>query len=182
VPALNGHCPGLRAILDATGTPFAETRFKGRAAIFHQGDASDGIMQIQTGLVRLAVTTAGGREAVCGVLRAGAFLGEEILAGQAIRRQTAIAMTAVEVLTIERTHAVGCSTTNRRSPRSCSIPLERHARLEADLCDQLLNCSERRLAHTLLVLAGADGSTHAMRCRACLRRSSRRWWARPGHG
>ena len=159
MPALNGHCPPrLRAILDATRTPFAVKRFEGRAAIFHQGDACDSIMQIQTGLVRLAVTTPGGREAVCGVLRAGAFLGEEVLAGQAIRRQTAIAMTAVEVLTIERNHAIRLLHTEPAiTDELLEYLLERHARLEADLCDQLLNSSERRLAHTLLVLAGSDG-------------------------
>ena len=159
VQTLNGHCrPRIRAILDATRTPFTVTRFEGRAAIFRQGDACDSVMQIQTGLVRLAVTTPGGREAVCGVLRAGAFLGEDVLAGQAIRRQTAIAMTTVDILTIEKHHAIRLLRTELAiADELLEHLLTRHARLEADLCDQLLNSSERRLAHTLLVLAGADG-------------------------
>ena len=157
--AWNGRCtPRLRAILDATRTPFAVTRFEGRAAIFHQGDACDSVMHIQAGLVRLAVTTPGGREAVCGVLGAGAFLGEEALSGQAFRRQTAIAMTAVDVLSIEKYQAIRLL---RTEPAIAHELLEyllgRHARLEADLCDQLLNSSEQRLARTLLGLAGCEG-------------------------
>ena len=42
--------------------------------------------------------------------------------------------------------------------------IERKARLESNLTDQLLYSSERRLAHTLLLLAGCD----ARQCSRCV--------------
>ena len=123
----------LRTILDATRTPFAMKRFAPRVAIFHQGDDSDSLMHIETGLVRLAVTTPNGKEAICGVLSQGAFLGEEVLAGDPVRRQTAIAMTAVEALTIECSHAIRLLHSEPAiAEELLAYLLRRHARLEAD--------------------------------------------------
>jgi len=114
-------------------------------------------MYVETGRVRLVVTAASGKEAICGLLEPGAFLGEEILGAPGVRRQTATAMTETEVL------VVGTAQMRRLvreepgiADRFVAHLLSRHTRLEVDLTDQLLSSSEQRLARTLMVLAGCD--------------------------
>jgi CRP-like cAMP-binding protein len=147
----------MRALLESTGTPFRVAGYRQGGVIFLQGDPGDSVMHVESGRVRLAVTSPSGKEAICGLLGPGAFVGEEALAGPAVRRQTATAMTATEVLVVGRAQM---SRLVRTEPaigdRLIAHILARHTRLEADLADQLLNSSEQRLAHALLVLAACD--------------------------
>ena len=147
----------VRALLESTGTPFTVAHYPPRATLFLQGDACESVMYIEKGRVWLAVTTPDGKEGICGVLAAGAFWGDEVLAGHALRRQTATAMTATEVLVVPKAQMIQLLRTQRTiADRFIAHILERKTRLEADLSDQLLYSSERRLAHTLLLLAGCD--------------------------
>lgn len=154
----------VRALLASTGAPFAVAGYGPREAIFVEGDTGGSVMYIERGHVRLAVTARSGKAAVYGVVRAGAFLGEETLAGHLVRRQTAIAMTVTDVLVVERGQMVRLLRTQPGlSDRFMAHLLKRSTRLEAGLIDQLLYSSEQRLAHTLLVLANCDerGPTRA---------------------
>jgi len=145
----------VRALLESAGTPFAVADYGQRAVIFFQGAACDSVMHIEKGCVRLAVTAPSGKEAIVGLLEAGAFLGEEALGGHHVRRQTATAMTATEVLVVAKAQMIRLLRTQQAiSDQFIAHILARNARLEADLTDQLLNSSEQRLARTLLVLAG----------------------------
>lgn len=149
--------PSVRALLESTETPFSVADYRRRAVIFVEGDACDSVMHIEKGRVRLAVTAFSGKEAICGFLGAGAFLGEEVLGGHAERRQTATATTATEVLVVAKARMIQLLRTQPAiADRFIAHLLARNARLEADLTDQLLNFSELRLAHTLLVLADCD--------------------------
>jgi CRP-like cAMP-binding protein len=154
----------VRALLESTGTPFAVASHRQRAVIFFQGDACDSVMRIEKGRVRLAVTAPSGKEAIIGLLGTGAFLGEEALGGHAVRRQTATAMTATEVLVVAKAQMIRLLRTQPAiADRFIAHILARHTRLEADLADQLLNSSEQRLAGTLLVLADC-GERRSCRC------------------
>jgi CRP/FNR family cyclic AMP-dependent transcriptional regulator len=59
------------------------------AVIFSQGDASDSVLYIQSGSVKLSVVSRAGKEAVVGMLGSGDFFGEGTLAGQPVRLATA---------------------------------------------------------------------------------------------
>jgi CRP/FNR family cyclic AMP-dependent transcriptional regulator len=134
--------------------------FEAGAALFSQGDADDCVMYIEAGRVHLVVTTEDGREAICGVLGPGAFLGEEALNGHRVRRQTAIAMAHTQVVVFPREQMRRLlQTHDALAARFLGHLLARNARLEHDLCDQLLYPSEMRLAHTLMALAGCDGQS-----------------------
>jgi CRP/FNR family cyclic AMP-dependent transcriptional regulator len=147
----------VRALLESTATPFAICDYRPRAIIFRQGDPCDSVMHIESGRVWLAVTARSGKEAICGLLAGGAFLGEEALAGRRERRHSATAMTATRVLVVARGHMDGLLHTQAGlMDRLLTHLLARHGRLEADLTEQLLNSTEQRLAHVLLVLAGCD--------------------------
>ena len=117
-------------------------------------------MYIERGRVRLSVTAPAGRTAVVAVLGAGAFIGEGALAGQRLRRSTAVALidtTIVVVKTAEmrrRLHAERALSDWFRSHM-----LARNSRLEEELVDgdaDGFNGGETRLARALLLLAHAD--------------------------
>jgi CRP-like cAMP-binding protein len=153
----DGHSWNVRTLLESTGTPFSVAQYEKRGVIFRQGDACDRVLHIEQGRVRLAGTTSAGKEATCGLLETGAFLGEDALGGQAVRRLTATAITAAEVLVVEQAQMIRLLHTQPAVlDRFIAHILARSIRLEADLTDQLLNCCEHRLARTLLVLAGCD--------------------------
>lgn len=154
----------LRALLGSTVTPFAVAEYGPRATIFVQGDPGDSVMLIEKGRVWLAVTARNGKEGIVGVLEAGAFLGEEALRGQPLRRQSATALTAAAVLVVAKAQMLRLLHTQPAiADRLIAHMLARNTRLESDLADQLLLSSEQRLARTLLVLAGCD-PLHSCRC------------------
>lgn len=154
-----------RLLLQTAGTPFTVERYEPRAVVFFQGDACDEVMIIEQGRVSLAVTKPGGREAICGILSTGAFLGDDALAGYPAWRQTATAITRTTVLAVEKAHMLRLLHTDQAfADRFIAHVLQRHNRLEADLTDQILNAAEQRLARTLVLLADC----HTLRSCRCV--------------
>ena len=92
----------VRGVLESTHTAFRIAVYPPRAVVFRQGDPCDSVMHVEQGCVRLTVTARSGREGICGLVGRGAFLGEEALGGEPVRRQTAFAMTASEILIVEK--------------------------------------------------------------------------------
>ena len=137
----------VRALLESTATPFAIADYGPRAAIFRQGDSCDSVMHIERGRVWLAVTARSGKEAICGLLGTGAFLGEEALVGRGERRQSAIALTATQVLVVAKAHMIRLLHTQPGlMDRFIAHLLARNIGLEANLTDQIFHSSEQRLA------------------------------------
>jgi CRP/FNR family transcriptional regulator, cyclic AMP receptor protein len=131
--------------------------------IFSQGDASDTVMYIQEGAVKLSVLSRGGKEAVVAMLGRGDFFGERALAGHPIRLEAATAVTATTVLIIPKRQMIRLlHNQHALSDRFIKYMLARNIRIEEDLVDHLFNSSEKRLARTLLLLAryGKPDQTH----------------------
>jgi CRP-like cAMP-binding protein len=165
MPVENGHRPwNLRALLEPTTTPFSVADYSPRAVIFRQGDPGDSVMHIEKGRVWLAVTARSGKEAICGLVDAGAFLGEEALTGGGERQQTATAMTDTRVLVIAKAHMLRLlHTQTELRDEFIAHLVARNTRLEGNLTEQICYSSEQRLAHLLLVLANC-GQGHPHRC------------------
>jgi CRP/FNR family cyclic AMP-dependent transcriptional regulator len=122
--------------------------------IFSQGEAADAVFYIQTGKVKVAVVSEQGKEAVVAVLGPDEFCGEGALAGQTRRMATASAMTACEVMRVEKGAMIRVLHEETAfAEMFLSHLLARTIRVEEDLVDQLFNSSEKRLARTLLLLA-----------------------------
>jgi CRP-like cAMP-binding protein len=131
--------------------------------VFSQGDASDSVMYLQEGVVKLSVLSRSGREAVVAMLETGAFFGESALAGKPVRYEAATAMTAATVLIIPKDQMSRLLREQRDfSDRFIAHTLSRNIRLEEDVVDRLFNSSEKRLARALLLLADCAkaGKTH----------------------
>jgi CRP-like cAMP-binding protein len=122
--------------------------------IFSQGAPAEHVLYLQEGCVKLSVLSATGRMAVVGILGPGDFFGEGCLAGQPVRTGTASATLNSAVLIVDKGEMVRLlSKQQALSARFIAHMLARNLRVQDDLIDQLFNCSERRLARTLLLLA-----------------------------
>jgi CRP/FNR family transcriptional regulator, cyclic AMP receptor protein len=133
--------------------------------IFTQGDAADAVFYIQRGRVRLTVVSKAGKEATIAILREGEFFGEGALAGQVRRMGSAVAMTACEILRVDKTAMIeALHREHTFSDVFVAYLLQRNIRYEEDLVDQLFNSSEKRLARVLLLLArfGKEGTPEAV--------------------
>jgi CRP-like cAMP-binding protein len=165
MPSFQVHPPfDLRALLESAGARFAVASYEPRSVLFRQGDAADHVMHIEKGRVWLAVMSSGGREAITSLLDAGAFLGDDVLTGRTVRRQTAVALTTTEVLVVPREQMASLLHTQPAlTDHFLAYCLAREAHLQNDLADQLLSSSEQRLARALIILAGCE-NRRACRC------------------
>ena len=128
---------------------------KNKERAFSQGDPADSIFYIQSGRIRLSVTSTSGKEATVALLGTGNFCGEECVASsQHVRVTSASAITPCVLLKIDRKEMIRAL---HQEPAFSDIfvvhLLARNARVQEDLVDQLFNSSEKRLARVLLLLA-----------------------------
>lgn len=151
----------VREFLSQAGIGKGIEEFRKGTRIFSQGDAASSIHYIQKGRVKLSVVSKAGKEAVVALLAAGDFLGESCIAsGHSVRLSTAVALSDCVLSTISQKEMLRVlREESTLAEVFVSFLLERNARIQADLVDQLFNSSEKRLARTLLLLAqfGKEG-------------------------
>jgi CRP/FNR family cyclic AMP-dependent transcriptional regulator len=122
--------------------------------IFSQGDPADSVFYLRGGKVKLAVTSKQGREAIVAILGDGEFFGVGCLACQPLRIATATAMADCTLARVEKPlMARLLHEQHGFSELFVTQLLLRNIRYEADLVDQMVDSSEKRLARMLLVLA-----------------------------
>ena len=129
-------------------------RLQKDSPVFSQGESAEAIYFIQSGKVKITVLSAAGKEAVLAMLGPRSFLGEGCLVGQTHRIGTAIALQASTVFRIARSAMLqALHAQPELAEKFTALLLVRNIDLEEDLCDQLFNHSEKRLARVLLKLA-----------------------------
>ena len=122
--------------------------------IFSQGDRAEAIYFVETGRVKVSVVSSAGKEAVLAMLGPRQFFGEGALVGQSLRVSSATAVEPSTVVQVERRAMLrGLHDQADLSEKFMVFLLARNIDLEADLCDQLFNHTERRLARVLLNLS-----------------------------
>src|SRR5436190_1726396 len=143
-----------QAFLDSAGLAKTIVQYGRNEVIFTQGDASEHVLYVQSGGVKLSVLSKTGKEAVVAMLGPGDFFGEGCLAGQTVRMGSATSITPSAILRVEKAQMVRLlQRQHQMSDRFIAHMLTRNIRIEEDLIDQLFNSSEKRLARTLLLLA-----------------------------
>jgi CRP-like cAMP-binding protein len=133
-----------------------------KAVIFAQGDDADAVFYIKKGKVKVSVLSDQGNEAIVALLGENEFIGEGCLIGQPKRLATASAMTECETMRVSKAEIQRVLRDEPTfSQMFVSHILERNARVEEDLVDQLFNSTEKRLARLLLLMAnfGKEGRT-----------------------
>jgi CRP/FNR family transcriptional regulator, cyclic AMP receptor protein len=104
--------------------------------------------------VKISVVSAAGKEAVLVILGPRNFLGEGALVGQSLRTSTATAIAPSVLFRVEKGAMIrALHDQGALSEKFMSALLKRNIDLEEDLCDQLFNHSEKRLARVLLKLS-----------------------------
>jgi CRP-like cAMP-binding protein len=142
------------ALLEKTSTGKQMLRVRKGEKLFAQGDAADAIFFLESGKVKISVVSRGGKEAVLGLLGPPNFFGEGSLVGQSLRLSTAAALESSIVLRVEKAAMVlALQEQPDLAEKFMAALLMRNIELEEDLCDQLFNRSEKRLARVLLKLA-----------------------------
>lgn len=130
-------------------------------AIYTQGEAADAVFYIQSGELKIVVTSDQGKEGIVGLLGASEFFGEGCLIGQPTRLASAVAVSDCEVTRVGKADMMRLLHAEPVLAEFFMAHLmTRNGRIEADLADHLFNSSEKRLARTLLLLAnfGKDGA------------------------
>jgi CRP/FNR family transcriptional regulator, cyclic AMP receptor protein len=144
----------LAQYLSASGVKKKLVNYRKAQVIFSQGQKSGSVFYLQSGTVKLGVTSSTGKDAIVAFLRPGDFFGEGSIAGQPLRVSTATATEPVVALAIDRDEMVRVIHEEHEfSDRFVAHMLKRNVRIEEDLVDQLFNSSEKRLARILLLTA-----------------------------
>jgi CRP/FNR family cyclic AMP-dependent transcriptional regulator len=144
-----------KTFLKKIGNHRTRREYRNKQPIFSQGDAADAMFYVETGNVKLTVLSKRGKKAVIAIFRQGDFFGEGCIGAPSVRMSTA---TAVHLATIVRVDKAIMVSIIHDDPVFARLLiahlLSRVARIEQDFLDQLFNSSEKRLARTLLMLAG----------------------------
>jgi CRP/FNR family cyclic AMP-dependent transcriptional regulator len=128
--------------------------FNKNQVVFSQGDSADDIYYIQKGKVKITVVSVTGKEATLSILGPRDFLGICCLSEMADERLgTASALEPSQLVRIKKETLLKAL---RERPGMLetflAAILTRTLKLEKDLCTQILDSSEKRLARTLLNL------------------------------
>ena len=127
---------------------------------FTQGDRAGSLFYIQKGRVQLTIVSGAGKEATLAILSARDFFGEGCLSGQPQRLVTATALEDSILMEIEKKAMLEVIHSQHAfADYFVCYLLQRNARFQDDLTDQLFNSSEKRLARALLLLARIGNET-----------------------
>jgi CRP/FNR family cyclic AMP-dependent transcriptional regulator len=151
-------------------TPLLQKIERGRSEVvlrkggcfYSQGEKADAVYFLERGKVRLSVVSSAGKEAILGILDAGEFCGEGCLAGQPLRIDSATALSAAAAFRVQKEALVQALHDQHSLSEALLAQLVmRNLAFEEDICDQLFNYGEIRLARALLKLSrfglGAGG-------------------------
>ena len=143
-----------KAFLSSANGGRTVSKYATNQTIYQQGDPADSTFYIQTGTVKLTVTSEEGKEAVIAFLKADDFFGERCADGETVRLSTATALTECTITEVAKAELRRII---HNEPTFAEFFISHHlirsSHIQADRVDQLLNSSEKRLARALLLLA-----------------------------
>jgi CRP/FNR family transcriptional regulator, cyclic AMP receptor protein len=123
------------------------------ATLFSQGKKADAIYFVQTGKVQLTVVSPHAKKAALATMGPDDFFGEECLVENALRTSTATTLEPTAVFRIEKSAMLHAIHLPAFAESFVAALLARNVNMEEDLCDQLFNHSELRLASILLKMS-----------------------------
>ncbi len=122
--------------------------------LFSQGAEANTLYFIQSGRVKLTIASPLGKEGVLAMLGARDFFGEGCLVGQSLRISTATTTESSTVFEIQkRSMLMALREQPELSEKFLASLLVRNIDVEQDICNQLFNQTEKRLARVLLKLS-----------------------------
>ncbi len=135
-------------------TPPTTCKYQVGQILYAQGEPAGSVFYIHHGKVKVTVVSERGKEAVVAIRGPDEFCGEGAMTGVPFRLASAQALTACEIVRVEKETVVRLLHSEPEfADYFLAHLLTRTAKVEADLVDQLFNSSEMRLARALLLLA-----------------------------
>ena len=150
----------LETFLSSADVGRTISKYRKDEIVFAQGDPADAVFYIRKGECKVTVVSEQGKEAVVAIHGKRDFFGEGCLNGHRRRLATVTAITASEIMRLEKATMVQVLHDQPKfSELFISYLVARNVRVEADLVDQLFNSSEKGLAKLLLLMAnfGKEG-------------------------
>lgn len=152
--------PHFSRFLAGRGPGQTRLRVEAKKVVCPQGAPDDSLFYIEAGWIKIAAASPAGREAVLAIRGPGNFFGTRSLIERHRRRASAETLSDCAVVRITRAAAIRLVRTEPEFAEMLTIYLARQGQRDQEsLTDQLTYPSERRLARTLLRLAG-DASNH----------------------
>lgn len=147
------HAPSLSDVFDRESVPTARMRFETQQAIYATGDEDDAIYRIESGQVKLFMSSAAGKDCLLAIYAPREVFGELCLAGNGKRLESASAMQPTVVRRASRRDVLA------EVQRASAIDVllqhiaERLAERQIAVFDLITMDAERRLAKVLLGIA-----------------------------
>jgi CRP-like cAMP-binding protein len=121
--------------------------------VFSQGAEADAIYFVKSGRVTITIAWGEVPDLAMAILGPGDFFGEGCLMGQSLRMNTATTAEASTIVRIEKQSMLqGLNSHPEVSESFIASMITRNIDVEEDICNQLFNDVEKRLAHVLLKL------------------------------
>lgn len=142
-----------KTFLERVGDGRTITAYRPGEVVFKQADPAHLVFYLQLGKAKESVTSDQGKDAVVGMLEPGFFFGTSTLDGAYVRLSTVTAITPCIVTAITVDEMRKALKVPRFAQLFMAYLLHYNSQIEAEKIDLLLNVSEKRLAHRLLMLA-----------------------------
>ena len=165
MPPRNGRAPAhassLENVFDRDSVPAAHALYDAQESIYATGDEDDSMYLIESGQVKLYMSSAGGKDCVVAIYTAGEVFGESCFVGPK-RFETAAAMIPTSVRRLARRDLLAEVLRSGTAEALIRHMAGRIAERQTAIFDLVTIDSERRLAKVLLEVAeklgAADGA------------------------
>lgn len=150
--------PSLREVFDRDATNDTFIRVDAQHAVYATGDDDDAMYLIESGQVKLSMSSASGKDCLIAIYAEGDLFGESCFTESERRTESAVAMNSVIVRRLPRREFILAVERAGAMHALLRHLATRLAERETAVFDVLTMQSERRLAKTLLAVAERLGS------------------------
>lgn len=150
--------PSLREVFDRVSVPDTRVRVEAQSAIYANGDEDESMYLIESGQVKLSMSSASGKDCLLAIYAAGDVFGESCFTRSTKRFETATAMQPTVVRRASWRDFLAAVERARAYDTLFAHLARRIAERQTAVFDLVTMPSERRLAKVLLGVAEKLGS------------------------
>lgn len=150
--------PSLREVFERASLADTRMRVDAQAPIYANGDEDESMYLIESGQVKLSMSSAAGKDCLLAIYTAGEVFGESCFTAAAKRSETATAMQPTVVRRASRRDFLVAVEQMRATEALLAHLAKRIAERQAAVFDLVTMPSERRLAKVLLGVAEKLGA------------------------
>jgi CRP/FNR family cyclic AMP-dependent transcriptional regulator len=154
----NAPSPSLRDVFDRDSLSAVRVRYESQKSIYATGDGDDALYLIDSGQVKLAMSSAAGQDCLIAIYTAGDVFGETCLVGPVKRFETAVTMQPTVVRRVSRRDFLAEVYRSAAFDSVVRFLAARLAERQTAVFDLVTMDAERRLAKVILAFAEKLGT------------------------